>query len=61
MRLIDQDDKPVAGASYRITLTDGLEHEGILDKDGRVRFEDIDPGMCKVCFPEFDEKEWNPA
>lgn len=61
IELLDQDKKPVAGEPYRITLTDGeTAAEGTLDDKGRVRVDGIDPGTCKVTFPNRDRASWSP-
>jgi hypothetical protein len=59
--LKDQYDKPMAGAKYRLRITDGSLREGMLNAEGSVRVNGIDPGMCEVMFPEFDAKTWQPA
>ena len=61
VRLIDEDDEPVAGAYYKVQLPDGSIMTGNLDEDGKVRFDSIVPGTCKVSFPEIHAKEWVPA
>ena len=59
--LVDADDVPVAGASYRIQLSDGSCVEGSLDDKGKARFEGIPAGTCIVSFPEIHKTEWQPA
>jgi type VI secretion system secreted protein VgrG len=62
IELIDERGKPVPGEHYRITLPDGTTlAEGRLDDKGRARVDGIDPGMCKVTFPELDRTTWRPA
>ncbi len=59
--LVDQDDKPVPGEAYRITLPDGTTlAEGTLDEKGFAREDGIDPGTCKVTFPNLDKESWEP-
>jgi type VI secretion system secreted protein VgrG len=59
--LVDQDDKPVPGEAYRITLPDGTTlAEGTLDDKGFAREDGIDPGTCKVTFPNLDKESWEP-
>jgi hypothetical protein len=53
-----EDDKPIPGIPYRILLTDGTTKEGILDREGSARVDDIDPGTCVVTFPELDQDAW---
>lgn len=62
IELVDEDKKPVPGERYRITLPDGTTlAEGTLDEKGRARVEGIDPGTCKVTFPDLDKDAWEPA
>ena len=59
--LVGEDDQPVAGERYRITLPDGYVIEGRLDAKGEARAEDLDPGNCVVTFPDLDADAWNVA
>jgi uncharacterized protein (DUF2345 family) len=59
--LVGEDDQPVAGERYRITLPDGHVIEGRLDAKGEARVEDLDPGNCVVTFPRLDADAWNAA
>lgn len=61
IRLVDQDGNPVPNEKYRLKLPDGSITEGTLDKNGRARHDDIDPGQCEVSFPDIDAREWKPA
>ena len=58
--LVTPEGEPVAGEPYVVTLADGKEIHGKLDNLGKVRIEGVDPGSCKVSFPERDGKEWKP-
>jgi hypothetical protein len=58
IQLVGEDDKPIPGIPYRILLTDGTTKEGILDREGSARVDDIDPGTCVVTFPELDQDAW---
>ncbi len=59
--LVDEAGKPVAGEAYRITLPDGTTlAEGTLDEKGFARVDYIDPGSCKVTFPNLDKDAWEP-
>jgi hypothetical protein len=33
----------------------------MLDSEGRARVDGIDPGTCKVSFPDRDAKDWKKA
>lgn len=59
IRLLDDNDKVVADAAYRVKLPDGSIREGKLNENGSARFEDIRHGVCVVTFPELDEEAWN--
>ena len=52
IKLVDENNQPIAGEKYRITLPDGRVEEGNLDGNGVARFDSIDPGNCKIAFPE---------
>ncbi len=49
---------PVPREPFRLELPDGKPVVGKLDNLGRIRIEGVDPGTCKVSFPERDAKEW---
>ncbi len=60
LQLLDQDDEPVGGAEYQLTLPDGSIRTGVLDDRGFARVQGLsseDP--CVVCFPEFDGPSWS--
>jgi hypothetical protein len=59
--LMDEHGNPVAGESYSIRLTTGKVITGNLDSKGIARVDGIDPGTCKVTFPDLDRKTWNRA
>ena len=51
----------VPGEKYKITLPDGETlAEGTLDDKGFARVDGIDPGNCKISFPDLDEEVWSP-
>jgi type VI secretion system secreted protein VgrG len=59
--LVDQNNKPVPGEPYRVTLADGQTlAEGTTDDKGGARVEALDPGSCKVTFPKRDKRSWRP-
>lgn len=58
IEMVDEDDKPVTGMAYRITLPDESVAEGTLDEKGFARVEGFEPGSCKVTFPSLDQDAW---
>jgi hypothetical protein len=61
IELVDEAGEPVPGESYEITLPDGTTTKGTLDGQGFARVEGIDPGTCKVTFPNLDKDAWKRA
>jgi len=61
IELVDDDNKPVAGEKYEITLPDKTVAKGTLDAKGVARVDGIDPGSCQISFPELDKSAWNNA
>jgi hypothetical protein len=60
IELKDQNSKPVSGEPYRVTLPDGQTlAQGTLDHEGKARVEALDPGTCKVTFPNRDKLSWS--
>ena len=61
IELLDEAGKPVPGEVYQVTLPDGSTvADGTLDEKGRARVDHIDPGTCKVTFPNLDKDAWKP-
>jgi hypothetical protein len=58
IELVGEDDKPIAGEAYQITMPDGSVKTGTLDEKGFARVEGMDPGTCKVTFPDLDKDAW---
>lgn len=58
IELVDEDDQPMPGFVYRITLPDGSVADGTLDEKGFARIEGFDSGECKVAFPTLDKDAW---
>ena len=56
--LLDEDKRPVAEASYSVTLPDNSIQEGKLDKKGYARLNGLPPGTCLVRFPEIDKSDF---
>jgi hypothetical protein len=61
IELVDEEDQPVPGERYKIELPDGSVAEGTLDEKGFARIDGMDPGTCKITFPELDKDAWEPA
>jgi len=58
IELLDEFGKPVPDESYRIELPDSTVTEGSTDDRGRARVDGIDPGNCKISFPNLDRRSW---
>jgi hypothetical protein len=61
VELVGEDDQPIAGERYRLTLSTGRVLEGALDVQGRVRIEGMKPGTFDLTFPRLDQEAWNRA
>jgi len=62
IELVDEDDNPVPGEKYKVTLPDGKTvAEGTLDEVGYAKVSGIDPGTCKITFPTLDKDAWEKA
>jgi hypothetical protein len=62
IELLDEENQPVGGERYRITLPDGETiAEGTTDASGLAGVRAIDPGICKITFPDLDRAEWKKA
>ena len=62
IELADEDDNPIAGERYKVTLPDGKTvATGTTDSNGLARVSGIDPGTCKITFPELDKDAWKKA
>jgi hypothetical protein len=61
IELLDEKNKPVSGEAYLVTLPDGeTVAEGTLDDKGFARVDGIDPGTCKITFPNLEKQAWQP-
>ena len=59
IKLVDEENKPVGGERYRVTLPDGNTiAEGTTDAKGKAHVTNIDPGNCKITFPAKDGRSW---
>ncbi len=61
IELVDEEDEPVPGEKYKITLPDASVAKGTLDNKGFARIEGIEPGTCQITFPNLDKDAWEPA
>lgn len=62
IELVDEENNPVPGEKYKVILPDGKTvAEGTLDEKGFARIEGIDPGTCKITFPNLDKDAWEKA
>ena len=56
--LVDMEGKPVPNVKYRITPPGGEPVEGTLNEHGQAGVYGIEPGNCKVTFPDLDKDAW---
>jgi hypothetical protein len=61
IKLVDQEGKPVPGEKYRVELPDGSIRQGVLNSEGVAWEGNLDPGTCKITFPDLDGTEWRRA
>lgn len=61
IELVDEEDEPVPGEKYEVTLPDGSVKKGTLDQQGFARVDYIDPGTCQITFPDLDKDAWEKA
>ncbi len=55
----DEAGQPIAGETYQITLPDGVTlATGTTDEKGKAKISGIDPGSCKITFPNLDAEAW---
>lgn len=58
MEVVDMEGNPVPDKRYLCMLTNGSVQEGVLDRKGKVRFDDIEPGNCVFVLTELDQDAW---
>lgn len=56
--LVDMDGNPVPNVRYQITSPSGEVQEGRLNEHGQAGYYKIEPGDCKVTFPDLDKDAW---
>lgn len=56
--LVDAEGKPMSGVKYRITPPGGAPVEGRLNEHGQAGVYQIEPGNCKITFPDLDKDAW---
>ena len=57
--LVDLDGNPVPNMRYRITPPGGAPTEGRLNQYGQAGLYQIEPGSCKITFPDLDQEAWD--
>jgi hypothetical protein len=57
--LVDAEGKPMPGVRYRITPPGGAPVEGRLNERGQAGLYQIEPGNCKITFPDLDKEAWD--
>ncbi|MEE9443242.1 MAG: hypothetical protein V3V99_11325 [candidate division Zixibacteria bacterium] len=57
IKLLDEEEVPIANEDYVLILPDGSEKKGKTDGDGNIRIDDVPPGRVRVEFPEAIEAE----
>lgn len=57
--LVDDEGKPMPGVRYRITPPGGTPKEGRLNEHGQAGLYEIEPGSCKITFPDLDKDAWD--
>jgi hypothetical protein len=57
--LVDNNDQPVAGETYKCVLPDNRVKIGTLDAKGFARIDGIEDGNCKISFPNRDGRSWD--
>lgn len=61
IELVDEEGNPVPNVRYQLELPDGTKKAGTLAGNGRARVSEIEPGTCKVSFPDLDASAWERA
>lgn len=56
--LVDAEGEPMPGVKYKITSPSGEVQEGRLNEHGQAGYYKIEPGDCKITFPDLDKDAW---
>jgi hypothetical protein len=57
--LVDMKGKPIPNVRYKITPPGGgAPQEGRLNEHGQAGYYNIEPGECKITFPDLDKDTW---
>lgn len=59
--LVDDDGNPVAGEPYTVDMPDGTQASGSTGADGKIRYDGIPEGNCKLTFTQLDQDAWTPS
>jgi type VI secretion system secreted protein VgrG len=59
--VVDEADRPLPGEQYEVELPNGRVATGTTGADGVARIEGVDPGTCKIRFPNLDKDAWERA
>ncbi len=54
IKLMYEDDEPIANQDYWIKDSDGNEYTGTTDDEGMAKVQDVTDGYCDIKFPELD-------
>jgi hypothetical protein len=59
--LVDEENNPVPGETYKVVLPDNKVKVGTLDAKGFARIDGIEDGQCQISFPKLDKDAWEKA
>ena len=60
IQLLGEDDQPVPWEEYSIVLPSGRELRGVLDDQGKARFDALtETGTAKISYPNLDQDAWD--
>ena len=60
LELLDEHGEPAADEPYLVVLADGSQHEGRLDKRGKLRIDGAPAGFFRLYLPERPHYVWEP-